>query len=1520
MRNFEGPAAKSLRAFVQESASPIEIAAAAAPIQELEPNDSRETALSLDRAAFTSRWNGLPSLALGGTIAHLNDEDHYSVHLAKGEHLYLDISTWKDPDWADYGTFFSLYDAQGRGLGSVGVDSTLFVAPEAGTYSFSIHAPRSNFPDQDAPDGGAYGVQVAIGEPLDPIVSSVWSGTRWNELALTYSFPASSADYSDGYQGNDQPSRNFGMFNDSQQAAAERVLGSISGFTNLVFTEAAVAAEGVMRFGMNDKMTNAYYPGYDDTASGDTFYQYTLDFTRLGAGSHTHFVLLHEIGHALGLQHGHEAGPYYGPLPAEHDSLEFSLMTYRDYVDGPIGGYSPDDYPQTFMMYDIATLQFLYGADFTSNAGDNVYRWSPTTGQMSIDGVGQLMPDDNHVFMTVWDGGGADTYDLSDYAGGVTVDLRPGQWTITSSEQLAHLSDGHYARGNVANAFLHNGDWRSLIENAVGGAGDDVLTGNQSANRLSGAAGNDRLDGREGLDWLDGGPGDDRLDGGADTDIVSYASAAGAVWVSLALTGAQDTGGAGIDTLAGVENLLGSPFADTLTGDSAANWIDGGAGGDTMAGGGGDDVYRVDQADDRAVEFAGDSGLDTVISTVSFTLGARVENLQLEGAATHGIGNDLDNQLVGSAVANLLDGRAGADVMAGQAGDDVYLVDDPGDRVVESSAVHGFDTIRAGVSFALWDHVETLILDSGPAGAAAIDGTGNWHDNRLVGNAADNRLDGGAGADLMEGGMGNDIYVVDQSGDRVVETAETSGVGIDHVDTVLSAVNFTLGAHVENLVLSGSAAINGTGNGLTNRITGNDAANRLDGRGGADVMTGGGGDDLYYGDTSVDQVIEQAGGGIDTLVSSVSRTVGIANLENLILVGAALNGFGNELANAITGNTGDNELRGLGGNDRLDGGAGADTMRGGAGDDVYAVDQAGDLVVEAAGEGTDTVTSSINWILGVHIENLVLTGSVAINGTGNDLANQLTGTGLANLLDGRVGADTMAGGAGDDTYVVDNILDRAIEAAGAGNDLVNSSVSFTLGANLERLALTGAAAINAGGNSLANTLTGNAAANRLDGGAGADALAGGLGNDTYVVDQSGDSVTEAAGGGTDTVISAVNWILGANLENLALAGSAALYATGNDLANQLTGNGLANVLNGRLGGDNMAGALGDDTYIVDNAGDTVTEAANAGTDTVQSSVTFTLGANVENLTLTGVGVINGTGNALANSLVGNGNSNRLDGGAGADSMVGGLGHDTYAVDHALDNVTEAANAGSDTVQSVVTFTLGANVENLTLAGTSAINGTGNALVNSLTGNGNSNRLDGGAGADTMNGGLGHDTYVVDNAGDKAIEAANAGSDTVQSSVTFTLGANVENLVLTGAAAVNGTGNALANAITGNGAANVLRGGAGHDLLRGGAGADSFQFDTAPGTANIDHIADFAPGSDRVLLENAVFAGLAAGSLPASAFATGTAATNASHRVLYDAATGALRFDSDGAGGAAAVLFAILDTHPASLAASDFLVI
>ena len=374
----------------------------------------------------------------------------------------------------------------------------------------------------------------------------------------------------------------------------------------------------------------------------------------------------------------------------------------------------------------------------------------------------------------------------------------------------------------------------------------------------------------------------------------------------------------------------------------------------------------------------------------------------------------------------------------------------------------------------------------------------------------------------------------------------------------------------------------------------------------------------FSGLTTFSYTISDGHGG--TATASVSLTVQAGQTGNVIngtanadvIVGTA----GMDIINGLAGNDiitagADNDIvNGGAGNDILDGGAGADTLNGGTGDDIYVVDNVGDVVNELANEGVDLVTSTISWLLGVNLENLTLLSlnTTALNATGNALNNVINGTQGDNVLDGGLGADSLIGGAGNDTYIVDNIGDTITEALGAGTDLVQSTINWTLGANLENLTLTGLANINGIGNSSNNTITGNAGNNILDGGGGTDTLAGGLGNDTYMVNQTtGLTITESANAGADTVISTVTYTLGTNLENLTLAGTTAINGTGNTLDNILIGNSAANTLNGGAGNDFLTGAAGNDILTGGIGNDTFVFTAGFGKDTITD---FTAGLGV----------------------------------------------------------------------------------------------------------------------------------------------------------------------------------------------------------------------------------------------------------------------------------------------------------------------
>ena len=324
------------------------------------------------------------------------------------------------------------------------------------------------------------------------------------------------------------------------------------------------------------------------------------------------------------------------------------------------------------------------------------------------------------------------------------------------------------------------------------------------------------------------------------------------------------------------------------------------------------------------------------------------------------------------------------------------------------------------------------------------------------------------------------------------------------------------------------------------------------------------------------------------------------------------------------------------------------------------------------------------------------------------------------------------------------------------------------------------------GNAASNVLSGGDGNDTLNGGAGADTLLGGAGNDAYTVDNSGDTVAELAGEGTDIVNASVSYLLASEVENLTLTGTVAINGTGNAMDNALLGNAAANtlnggdgsdVLNGGAGADTLMGGKGDDSYVIDNAGDAIVENLAEGTDAVSASVSYTLGDNLENLTLTGSTAINAAGNALSNVLTGNSGVNVLDGGmgndtlnggSGADTLLGGLGDDTYYLDNVGDVVTENVNEGLDTVNSTVSYMLAANVENLNLTGTGNVAGTGNSLNNRLTGNAGANSLSSGAGNDYLDGKAGNDTLVGGTGNDIYFLGRGYGSDTIQENDT-TLG-------------------------------------------------------------------------------------------------------------------------------------------------------
>lgn len=494
-----------------------------------------------------------------------------------------------------------------------------------------------------------------------------------------------------------------------------------------------------------------------------------------------------------------------------------------------------------------------------------------------------------------------------------------------------------------------------------------------------------------------------------------------------------------------------------------------------------------------------------------------------------------------------------------------------------------------------------IVFESSASNLAATDANGGFTDVFRVANPLLR--------DTLQGGAGNDTYVLDRE-DVVIEAA---GRGID---TVRASISYTLPAHVENLVLTGSANLNGTGNGLANVITGNAGANRIAGGNGIDTAS--------YANATGPVTVNLAVTATQATGFGNDRLTSIENLE------------GSAFADRLTGNAGDN---------RLDGGAGADTLIGGEGSDTYVVGSSTDIVSET---GTtvgdiDSVISSVGWTLAGTLENLTLVGTAPIHGNGNGRANLLTGNDAANAMDAGGGDDTVRGGAGNDNL-----------KGGAGND-------------------------------------------RLDGGAGSDTLAGGEGSDTYVVDASTDIISETGTtlGDVDTVISAVDWTLGATLERLTLTGTVAVRGNGNGSANVLTGNAAGNSMNGGGGSDTISGGDGNDTLTGGSGSDRLTGGSGAdrfvlgslvGSDTVtdfasgvdrvgisQSSLRVGDGdLLVEGATVRGV--IGGF-SATAELVIFTGNLSSLD----AASAAAGIGSATSAIAAGRTMLFVVDNGGSSAV-------------------------------------------------------------------------------------------------------------------------------------------------------------------------------------------------------------------------------------------------
>ncbi|MEE1657800.1 calcium-binding protein [Microvirga sp. CF3062] len=660
-------------------------------------------------------------------------------------------------------------------------------------------------------------------------------------------------------------------------------------------------------------------------------------------------------------------------------------MSYKDTKDAP----------QTFMQYDIAALQAMYGADFTSNSGNTSYRWNSTTGEMYIDGVSQGMTEKARIFLTIWDGGGNDTYDMSNYSSDALIDLAPGGVSrFTQNNQLADRTDYTKVNGNVYNAFQYKGDSRSLIENAIGGSGNDRILGNQANNVLQGMDGRDEILGGAGSDTLEGGAGDDDLLGGSGADVLrggigydfaSYYHASGAVVANLSNAGAN-TGEAAGDVYSSIEALGGSRFNDTLTGNWDGNNLYGhegndklyGLGGrDYIVGGGGDDVLEGGADGDWLI---GGAGTDFVAYTTGVTANlsdASQNTGEAAGDSYEGVegiyGSNYADRLTGNAINNTIYGGWGEDMLSGLSGDDRLYAGDSNDNLV-----------------------------------------------------------GGAGADVLDGGNGFDY--------AEYHTA-TSGVVVDLLNAWRNTGDAAGDSYVSIEGLSGSV--------YNDELVGSHAANELYGNGGWDSLEGRGGGDWMYGGAGYDfATYYSATAGVTANLSNSSGNTGDAAGDMYFEIEGL---GGSSYADVLTGNSGYNELFGHWGNDMLDGLGDGDYLSGGEGNDLLVGGAGSDWLTGGNGSDTfrfDTALSASN----VDIVNDFTTGSDVLQLTRNTFtafANQasvyswqFTYGSAATTWDHRLVYNSATGALSYDTDGVGGAVQ--IQFATLGKGLALSASSFAL--------------------------------------------------------------------------------------------------------------------------------------------------------------------------------------------------------------------------------------------------------------------------------------------------------------------------------------------------------------------------------------------------------------------------------------------------------------------------------------------
>ncbi len=1050
-------------------------------------------------------------------------------------------------------------------------------------------------------------------------------------------------------------------------------------------------------------------------------------------------------------------------------NLTFSLL-----LSGPQAAFG-----RTLTVSGIENLFSGGGNDsLTGDAGANTIRGG--AGNDTIDGAGGADELDGQT--------GIDTVTFASASAGVIVYMNDNSFVDPAS--------GLFGR------FVS-------FESLIGGAFNDSVSGSTDNDAVNGAAGNDTID---------GGAGNDTLNGGADIDTLSYASATANVSVSLALTTAQNTGGAGTDTILNFENLTGGAGNDSLTGDGGNNVIRGGNGNDTIRGGGGDDTIEGGAGDDL---LDGAAGIDT-LTYASATIGVVVSLAEpfTSGGAGHDIISNFEN-LIGGVASDILGGSDAANIIQGGGGDDL----------IEGGL--GNDTLDggAGTSDSVTYYTATANVVANLVTGLATGGAGNdvlSNFENLSGGAGNDSLTGDDGANILQGGAGNDTINGAAGNDSINgEAGDDLLVGGEGIDTVLLAATTGVVASLITGLATGGTG-NDTFSGFENLFggAGNDSLigdagnNELAGSEGDDTIEGGAGNDRLNGGAGNDTLNYATATGNITinLALNTAQNAGDAGTDTVFFFETLIGGAGND---SLTGTIVANSIAGGAGHDTIDGGLGNDTLDGGTGNDTLSYTSATtSLTVSLAAQGGAQVTGGSGTDTASNFENLT-------GGGGND---SLTGDGGNNVIQGGGGNDTIVGGAGNDTLdggtetdtlsyaaatdgvTVSLVLATAQVTGGAGTDTVSNFENLTGGAGNDSLT----------GNGGANIIGGGGGSDTIDGGAGNDTLDGGADNDTlsYASANAGVTISLAlttaqvtGGSGTDTV---------SNFENL--TGSA-----GND---RLTGDAGNNVIEGRAGNDTLDGGAGIDTlsYAWATTGIFI-NLTQTTAQTPYSPISIYVG-----MTNTISGFENLVGGSDTDVMAGDGHANVISGGAGDDQLNGGGGNDT--IDGGLGNDIIESDLGDDlltggagvdlliyaTAPGAVTVSLALTTAQATGgAGTDMVTGfedlTGSVYNDSLTGDGGDNFLNGNNGDDTIEGGAGNDTMSGEG-GNNTLSYASATSNIVFSLALFTAqntgGAGID----TAFSMQNLVGGAGNDSLTGSTDNNIIQGGAGNDTLVGGTGNDT----------------------------------------------------------------------------------------------------